>query len=300
MPLSVDRATPGAIPPREWVGLLNGRDLAPLPRGESSPVGVAMFRFPGLPERLVLPPLDAHYISFTLAGALVIERDLGRDVERAGFRPGMSLILPAGRENAWRWTSATDELHLYVSPAWLGEVALAAGVAAPALFERFAFEDPLLCSLARALLEERRSGGVGGALFRDTAAETIALRLLREHCSVSLPPFRASLAPARLRRVRELVEERLDRDVSLEDLATAAGLSRAHFARSFRAATGQTPYAYLRERRVARARSLLSASSQPLIEIACLTGFRSQSHLGRVFKNATGLTPAEYRRHVSS
>jgi AraC family transcriptional regulator len=295
-----DRATPGAISPREWVGLLDGRDLAPVPYGDPSPVGVAMFRFPGLLERLVLPPLDTHYVSFTLAGALVIERDLGRDIERAGFRPGMSLILPAGRENAWRWNSGTDELHLYVSPAWLDEVALAAGVAAPALFERFAFEDPLLCSLAAALLEERRSGGVGGALFRDTAAETIALQLLREHCSVSLPPFRASLAPARLRRVRDLVEERLDRDLSLEDLAMAAGLSRAHFARSFRATTGQTPYAYLRERRVARARSLLSASSQPIIEIAGLTGFRSQSHLGRVFKNATGLTPAEYRHRVSS
>jgi AraC family transcriptional regulator len=301
MPLSVDRATPGAIPPREWVGLLNGRDLAPLPRGESSPVGVAMFRFPGLPERLVLPPLDAHYISFTLAGALVIERDLGHDLERASFRPGMSLILPAGRENAWRWNSGTDELHLYVSPAWLGEVAVAAGVATPVLVERFAFEDLLLCSLARALLEERRSGGVGGALFRDTVAETIALRLLREHCSVTAPPFpRASLAPTRLRRVRDLVEERLECDLSLEDLAAAAGLSRAHFARAFRTTTGQTPYAYLRDRRVARARSLLAASSQPIIEIAGLTGFRSQSHLGRVFKNATGLTPAEYRRRVRS
>jgi AraC family transcriptional regulator len=301
MPLSVDRATPGAIPPREWVGLLNGRDLAPLPRGESSPVGVAMFRFPGLPERLVLPPLDAHYISFTLAGALVIERDLVHDLERASFRPGMSLILPAGRENAWRWNSGSDELHLYVSPAWLGEVAVAAGVATPVLVERFAFEDLLLCSLARALLEERRSGGVGGALFRDTVAETIALRLLREHCSVTAPPFpRASLAPTRLRRVRDLVEERLECDLSLEDLAAAAGLSRAHFARAFRTTTGQTPYAYLRDRRVARARSLLAASSQPIIEIAGLTGFRSQSHLGRVFKNATGLTPAEYRRRVRS
>ena len=69
----------------------------------------------------------------------MIERDLGRELERAGFRPGMSLILPAGRENAWRWNHGTDELHLYIAPAWLGEVALGAGVAAPQLIERFAF-----------------------------------------------------------------------------------------------------------------------------------------------------------------
>jgi AraC family transcriptional regulator len=95
-----------------------------------------------------------------------------------------------------------------------------------------------------------------------------------------------------------VVEERLSDDLSLEDLAAAAGLSRAHFARSFRAATGQTPYAYLRERRVARARELLASSSRPVVEVAALTGFRSQSHLGRVFKAATGMTPGEYRRRV--
>ena len=133
-----------SVTPRTWCDLLDGRDLAPLPSADPCPVDVAMFRFPGLPERLALPPLDAHYISFTLAGALDIERDLGRDVERARFRPGMSLILPAGRENAWRWNGATDELHLYVSPSWLGEVGATIGVAAPAPVERFAFEDPLL------------------------------------------------------------------------------------------------------------------------------------------------------------
>jgi len=288
-----------SVTPRTWCDLLDGRDLAPLPSADPCPVDVAMFRFPGLPERLALPPLDAHYISFTLTGALDIERELGRDVERARFRPGMSLILPAGRENAWRWNGATDELHLYVSPSWLGEVGATIGVAAPAPVERFAFEDPLLRSLAHALLDERRAGGVGGRLFRQALAETIALRLLREHCTVlAAPPVRAGLAPSQLRRVRDVVEQRLDRDLSLEDLAAAAGLSRAHFARSFRVATGQTPYAYLRERRVARARDLLAGSARPVVEIAGLTGFRSQSHLGRVFKNATGLTPAEYRRHV--
>jgi AraC family transcriptional regulator len=291
--------TDRTVAPRTWCELLGGRDLAPVPAGDPSPVDVAMFRFPGLPERLALPPLDAHYISFTLAGALDIERDLGRDVERARFRPGMSLILPAGRENAWRWSGATDELHLYVSPSWLGEVAAAVGLAAPVPVERFAFEDPLLRSLARALLDERRKGGVGGRLFRDAVAETIALRVLREHCTVlSAPRPGAGLAPSRLRRVREMVEAQLDRDLSLDDLSAAAGLSRAHFARSFRTATGQTPYAYLRERRVARARDLLAGSGRPVLEIAGMTGFRSQSHLGRVFKSATGLTPAEYRRRA--
>ena len=62
--------TDRTVTPRTWCDLLDGRDLAPLPAADPCPVDVAMFRFPGLPERLALPPLDAHYVSFTLAGAL--------------------------------------------------------------------------------------------------------------------------------------------------------------------------------------------------------------------------------------
>ena len=96
--------------------------------------------------------------------------------------------------------------------------------------------------------------------------------------------------------MRELVDQHLDRDLTIEGMADAAGLSRAHFARSFRTATGQTPYAYLRAERIARVRTLLTGTSHPIGDIAALTGFRSQSHLARVFRNATGLTPVEYRR----
>ena len=87
MPLSADRQRDESITPRQWVARLNGRDLAPPSSGPSSGVQVAMFRFPGLPERLVLPPLDAHYISFTLAGSLVIERDLDASLSGPGSAP---------------------------------------------------------------------------------------------------------------------------------------------------------------------------------------------------------------------
>ena len=87
MLLSADRQGDGTITPRQWVARLNGRDLAPPSAGPPSGVQVAMFRFPGLPERLVLPPLDAHYISFTLAGSLVIERDLGASWSAPGSAP---------------------------------------------------------------------------------------------------------------------------------------------------------------------------------------------------------------------
>ena len=249
------------VSPREWVRLLGGVDLAPVPPLPAEPVDVAMFRFGDLPERVSLPPLDAHYISFTLRGALLIERDLGRAADRARFRPGMSLILPAERENTWRWDAATDELHLYIAPEWLGEMAGRVGRAAPEPVARFAFEDRLLRSLAQALLEERRSSGVGGTLFRQTLSEAIALHVLRTYCAPADAPFAARLAPAALAACARWW--RSGADLSLDDLAGAARLSRAHFARAFRASTGQKPYAYLRARRVERARLLLAGTDLP-------------------------------------
>jgi AraC family transcriptional regulator len=291
--------TGGTITPHQWVALLHGIDLAPVAVDRDAPVQVAMFRFPWLPQRMELPPLDAHYVSFTLAGRLVIEREMGGPLERCAFRPGMSLIVPAGRENAWRWNRGTDELHLYVSRAWLAETADAAGASLPLLLPRFGFEDRVLHALAGALLDERRSGGLGGQLFAASVADTVALRLLRDHCSVECRAQSAALAPARLRRVRALVDERLGCALTVEEMAEAAGLSRAHFTRCFHAATGCTPYGYVRERRIARARELLQGSCHSISEIALITGFHSQSHLGRVFRAATGVTPAEYRRRMA-
>jgi AraC family transcriptional regulator len=289
---------PDLVSPREWVSLLGGQDLAPTAPEPGAPVDVALFRFGDLPDRAPLPAIDAHYVSFTVRGALLIERDLGHDADRARFRPGMSLILPAETENTWCWDAGTDELHLYVAPAFMAEMAGRAGHGAPVPAARFAFEDRLLRSLAEALFAERRSGGIGGALYREVISETIALHLLRTCCAVGELPAPGRLAPAALRRVRELVEAELESELRLDDLARAAGLSRAHFARAFRQATGETPHAYLRRRRVERARRLLADTQLDVAAIAGLTGFSSPSHLGRVFKSVTGVTPGAYRRLV--
>src|SRR5947209_2619691 len=144
MTATVPAAPSGAVTPREWVALLQGHDLAPFPADRTSPVQVAMFRFPDLPNRSQLPPMDAHYVSFTLAGRPIVVRELRGRRERCASRPGLSLILPAGEENAWWWNRGTDELHLYVSRSLLAETADAAGVAAPVLQPRFGFEDHLL------------------------------------------------------------------------------------------------------------------------------------------------------------
>ncbi len=85
-------------------------------------------------------------------------------------------------------------------------------------------------------------------------------------------------------------------DLDLQTLAAEAGYSRAHFARMFRAATGQTPHRYLLHLRLTRAQKLLERRDNALVDIAAMCGFSSQSHMTTAFRQLLGLTPAQYRR----
>jgi AraC family transcriptional regulator len=113
---------------------------------------------------------------------------------------------------------------------------------------------------------------------------------------LDLPRRRLNALPKwRLRRVEEYVEAHLDRGIGLADLAKAAGLSRMHFAAQFRAATGYRPREYLLHQRIEHAKSLLSNTQMPIVEVALTVGFSSQAHFSTVFKRITSETPARWR-----
>jgi AraC family transcriptional regulator len=108
--------------------------------------------------------------------------------------------------------------------------------------------------------------------------------------------LRGGLSPAALRRVQLFVEANLDRTIHLTDLAGRAELSLHHFARAFKMSAGVTPRAFVEERRIERAKQLISESHHSLADIAVECGFGTQSRLTTTFKGRTGFTPAEYRR----
>ena len=97
----------------------------------------------------------------------------------------------------------------------------------------------------------------------------------------------------------EHAEAHLERPLALAQLAAVACMSPYHFLRCFRDATGRTPAAWVRERRVARARALLRDPRLPLAQVAFACGFASQSHFGEVFRAQTGATPGAYRAAVT-
>jgi AraC-like DNA-binding protein len=102
--------------------------------------------------------------------------------------------------------------------------------------------------------------------------------------------------PARhLLRARDLADARYAQELTVADMASAAGLSRAHFSTAFRATFGETPHAYLLTRRLERAAALLRDTDRPVFEICLDVGLRSPSSFTTSFTRMFGLSPTAYR-----
>jgi AraC-like DNA-binding protein len=102
--------------------------------------------------------------------------------------------------------------------------------------------------------------------------------------------------PARhLLRARDLADARYFEPLSVEDMARAAGLSRAHFSREFRRAFGETPHAYLLTRRLERAAGMLRSTDRSIADICLSVGLQSLGSFTTSFTRTYGVSPAAYR-----
>jgi YesN/AraC family two-component response regulator len=102
-----------------------------------------------------------------------------------------------------------------------------------------------------------------------------------------------------VQRAVAFIDAHLDTDLSLDQVAREAGMSKFHFCRHFKSETGLTFREYLAQRRIARAAELLSKGNRAVSEVYLDVGFKDLSHFGRVFRKITGQAPSRYRRIAS-
>lgn len=100
---------------------------------------------------------------------------------------------------------------------------------------------------------------------------------------------------AYLRRARDLMDREYDRPLDVTAIASAALMSTAHFSRQFRAAYGETPYAYLMTRRIERAKALLRRGDISVTEVCMAVGCTSLGSFSARFTELVGETPTSYR-----
>jgi AraC family transcriptional regulator len=158
--------------------------------------------------------------------------------------------------------------------------------------------DPVVFGLVTSLLPALENVAHASSLFIQSVTLALAVHLCQRYggMSVDARSTRGGLAPWQLKRAKDMLLEKIDGEISLEELAKACTVSRSHFARAFKMSVGQAPHQWLRRQRVEKAKQLLARADMSLFEIALLCGFTDQSHLGRVFKKDVTVTPGQYRQ----
>lgn len=162
---------------------------------------------------------------------------------------------------------------------------------------RVLFADPTILHVANLFKSEILNGGLAGKLFTESLTNVLAMHLLRNYSGLMTQPKleTGSLDGLMLKQLKDFIEENLAEDLTIAKLATVAHISPFHFARGFKAATGQSPHRYVTQQRIERAKMLLSVTRLSVSEVAYRVGFSNQSPSTAQFRKATGTTPKVYR-----
>src|SRR5512141_1955052 len=102
-----------------------------------------------------------------------------------------------------------------------------------------------------------------------------------------------------LRRARDLADREYAAPLDLDRLAAAAGVSKYHFLRVFRATYGVTPAEYVSRRRIERAQDLLRATNLTVTEVCHAVGFSSLGSFSSRFRALVGASPSEFQRRYA-
>ncbi len=238
---------------------------------------------------------DRHRLVLTrsLPGPVLIQVEQGRTRD-ALCPPGSLTFYPAGLETRTVHGSASFVQILW-DPALLAALLPELGTITLELNFLFPFEDHLLGQIANSLAEEVGSG-VADRLLLESLSTALAIRIAKRFAGqLPLASTAKGLSQERLRRVLDFVEAHLNEDLSLTSLADIACLSPFHFSRCFKHGMGIGPRHYVMQRRVERAKQIISRTDQPLAIVAQAAGFADQSHLTSIFRRETGLTPGRFR-----
>jgi AraC family transcriptional regulator len=246
------------------------------------------------------PPLDHHQIALHLGGPKRIRRSGEGPEVSADVALNALTFTSAGRAHSWTTQGPIDFAHLYVQPAKLDRVAeeeFGRDRAQVELADAIGRLDPLLASVITEMVRELGDVSAGSRLYLDTLLSVTLVKVLRDHSRLDVK--RASshlLSPRRLRRVLDYVEAHLETEIALDDLARVAGASPYRFGQAFRRSVGATPYAYVLDQRVERAKRLLRETAEPVSEIAWACGFNSPTQFSTIFKRRTGVSPRRFRQ----
>jgi len=234
-----------------------------------------------------------------------LERNLDGRHRRENSAKGDIAFLPADAPNMLRLGRDHPERvisysYLIFEPSYLADLALSNGLGGPLDFiPTFATPDPFLHEIASALASAPRIKDPAGNLFIESLLNSACARILHTYAAaryrLSGPP---RVTDDQLRRAIDYIHDHIGEGLDLGSISRAAGLSAFHFARLFKAATGDSPFQFVTRTRMERARELLRKTRLPISDIAERVGYQQPSHFSARFRSVLGCSPDAYRKSI--
>lgn len=209
-------------------------------------------------------------------------------------------VTPAKMPFFTRWQGEDHYLQIQIAAQFVQTVARESLSMNPdrlELLSEFKTRDPQIEAIGMLLLTELQQENLGGRLYIESLANVLAIHLIRQYATtrVQIPTYEGGLSQRQLLNILDYVHEHLNHDIKLADLANQLSMSQFHFSHLFKQSLGITPYQYLLQQRIERAKQLLKESDHSILDIALICGFNSHSHLSKQFRQLTGMTPKTYR-----
>ena len=227
----------------------------------------------------------------------LVEERIEHHFQTKQFSDGDVTVVPADVLNSASWDTEYQFITLsFEANIFARHVFDLTTLTAVEFVPRFSQPDPLIHGIGLALKSELESSGVGIRLYIESLVAALMSHLLR-HYSTQKPisqTHHGGLSNRQLQQIASFVDQHLEQDLALAELTAIVQMSPSYFSSLFKQSVGLTPYQYVIQCRIERAKQLLRQGKLSIAEIAYSLGFTHQSHLSRHFKRLVGITPKAF------
>lgn len=239
-------------------------------------------------------------VNMSIKGSLSTERHTSSGKNRTDIADENSMcLMPYGQTFSANWNNEYELVSVDFSPKYLSKMAQEMNISSKVELKDSVLEqkDMLVQQLSLAFLAEAEKEETASRLYSESISHTLMFHLIKNYSTANFQEklLSGGLSGNKLRRVTDFINDNLEQDLTLTEIAQVAGLSHFHFARAFRKSVGVTPQQYITNRRIEKAKELLAKSDLPIVEVGFQSGFKNQSHFTTLFRKITSLTPKLWR-----
>ncbi len=164
--------------------------------------------------------------------------------------------------------------------------------------------DETLKNIIELFLMEVQSGGKNGFSYYQNLLSLLSTHYINNYSNyqdLQNDSFNTSkIRKAEIEKIDQFISDNIDRNIGIDELAERLNYSKYYFLREFKKSVGVTPYQYLIDRKMRKARKLLSQPEQTIAAVSYDLGFNDQAYFTHVFKKHFGKTPGQFQKAVSS